>query len=65
MFCSGRSQIRHQSSVGLFFRAFGYGSRLFVYLFPFLIYPFNNISFCASIFITVALAYERYIAVCR
>jgi hypothetical protein len=38
---------------------------LFVYLFPFLIYPLNNISFCASIFTTVALAYERYIAVCR
>jgi hypothetical protein len=25
----------------------------------------NNISFCGSIFTTVALAYERYIAVCR
>ena len=46
-------------------RAFGLSSRLFVYLFPFVIYPLNNISFCASIFVTVALAFERYIAVCR
>ena len=47
------------------FRAFHWKNWLYVRLFPFLIYPLNNISFCASIFTTVALAFERYIAVCR
>ena len=46
-------------------RAFKWTSEIFIYSFPFIIYPLNNISFCGSIFTTVALAYERYIAVCR
>lgn len=47
-------------------RAFSYsGDPWYTYVFPFVIYPLNNISFCASIFVTVALAFERYIAVCR
>ena len=48
-----------------FHRAFGGTIPLFVYLFPFVIYPFSNMSLCTSIFTTVALGYERYIAVCR
>ncbi|TRY73705.1 hypothetical protein TCAL_00917, partial [Tigriopus californicus] len=48
-----------------FVRAFKWSFKAFVYLFPYVIYPLNNISFCASIFTTVAMAYERYIAVCR
>ena len=38
---------------------------LYLYLFPWFIYPLNNMSFCASIFITVAMAFERWTAVCR
>lgn len=47
------------------FRAFKWSSEIFIYTFPFIIYPLNNISFCASIFTTVALAYERHSAVCK
>lgn len=46
-------------------RAFNMSSQIFNYLFPYVIYPLNNISFCASIFSTVALAYERHTAVCK
>ena len=47
------------------FRAFEWSSQVFTYLFPYLIYPLNSITFCASIFTTVALAFERHTAVCR
>jgi len=51
------------------FRAFRWSApiaqTLFQYTFPFVIYPLNNISFCASIFTTVAMAYERHTAVCK
>ena len=46
-------------------RAFEWKSIWYTYTFPFVIYPLNNISFCASIFTTMAMAYERYIAVCK
>ena len=46
-------------------RAFQWSSQVFTYLFPYLIYPLNSITFCASIFTTVALAFERHTAVCR
>eukprot|EP00093_Oithona_nana_P011486 11486.XXX_567098_570577_1 [CDS] Oithona nana genome sequencing. len=48
-----------------FSRAFQWSSQVFTYLFPYLIYPLNSITFCASIFTTVALAFERHTAVCR
>ena len=47
------------------FRAFLIETKLYTYTFPFLLYPLNHISFLASIYITVAMAYERYIAVCK
>ena len=47
------------------FRAFQIDTKLYTYTFPFILYPLNHISFLASIYITVAMAYERYIAVCR
>ncbi len=56
---------RELNANSFYFRAFKWSSQIFVYSFPFIIYPLNNISFCGSIFTTVALAYERYIAVCR
>ena len=46
-------------------RAFQIDTKLYTYTFPFILYPLNHISFLASIYITVAMAYERYIAVCR
>ena len=48
-----------------YFRAFQIETKLYTYTFPFILYPLNHISFLASIYITVAMAYERYIAVCR
>ena len=48
-----------------YFRAFQIDTKLYTYTFPFILYPLNHISFLASIYITVAMAYERYIAVCR
>ena len=55
--------------LSFFFRAFQWSApiaqTLFQYTFPFVIYPLNNISFCASIFTTVAMAYERHTAVCK
>jgi len=46
-------------------RAFKWSTKLFVYAFPYIIYPLNQVSFCASIFTTVAMAYERHCAVCK
>jgi hypothetical protein len=33
--------------------------------FPYLIYPTTNIILCASVFVVVSIAYERYTAVCH
>jgi hypothetical protein len=33
--------------------------------FPLLIYPTTNIILCASVFVVVSIAYERYTAVCH
>ena len=38
---------------------------LFLYLFPYLIYPLRSISYNASIFTTIALSYERHKALCN
>ena len=53
------------NDVHFYFRAFQIDTKLYTYTFPFILYPLNHISFLASIYITVAMAYERYIAVCR
>ena len=37
--------------------------RLHIILFPYLLYPFNQIAFMASIFMTIAIGLERFIAV--
>ena len=38
-------------------------SSLHIILFPYLLYPFNQIAFMASIFMTIAIGLERFIAV--
>ena len=44
-------------------RKIGYASNIQVLLFPHLLYPLTSIVFTASIYMTVAIAIERYIAV--
>lgn len=46
-----------------FRKQFDLASRLHIILFPYLLYPFNQIAITASIFMTVAIALERFIAV--
>ena len=43
--------------------AFGFSSEVHVILFPYVLYPANQIAVSGSIFMTVAIAWERYIAV--
>lgn len=40
-------------------------SLVWVYLIPKFTYPLNNICFCSSVFLTVLIACERYLAVCH
>ena len=40
-------------------------SLVWVYLIPKFTYPLNNICFCSSVFLTVMIACERYLAVCH
>ncbi|XP_023345153.1 FMRFamide receptor [Eurytemora carolleeae] len=40
-------------------------SVVWLYLIPRFSYPLNNTSYCCSIFVTVAIAWERYLAVCH
>ena len=42
---------------------FGLASEAHIILFPYLLYPLNQIAISGSIFMTVAIAWERYIAV--
>ena len=46
-----------------FRKQFQLGTDLHIILFPHLLYPFNQIAITASIFMTVAIACERFIAV--
>ena len=40
-------------------------SLVWVYLIPKFTYPLNNMCFCSSVFLTVMIACERYLAVCH
>ena len=40
-------------------------SIVWVYLIPKFTYPLNNMCFCSSVFLTVLIACERYLAVCH
>jgi len=44
---------------------FDINSEIYTFIFPKLLYPFNNIIFNCSIGLTIVIAYERYNAVCR
>lgn len=46
-----------------FRKRFGLSTDLHVLLFPYVLYPLNKITFTASIFMTVAITLERYVAV--
>ena len=46
-----------------FRRSFGLGTDLHTLLFPYLLYPAQSVAMSASIFMTVGIALERYIAV--
>ena len=47
--------------VGVWFSESSLLSQLYVYL----LYPMAAVSFCAAIYMTLAVTVERYIAVCR
>ena len=44
-------------------KIFGFTSEAHIILFPYLLYPMNQMAISGSIFMTVAIAWERYIAV--
>ena len=46
-------------------KAFSWQADWYNRLFPVFIYPFTEIAFCSSIYMTVAIAVERYLGVCR
>ena len=46
-----------------FRKQFGMASNVHIVLFPYFLYPFNQMAITGSIFMTVAIALERYIAV--
>ena len=50
-------------SVFLDRKDFHMASQLHIILFPHLLYPFNQVAVTGSIFMTVAIAWERYVAV--
>jgi hypothetical protein len=47
------------------FRAFGLTFEYYYYAFPYFLYPTSNIVLCFSIFLVLAIAFERFLAVCR
>ena len=49
----------------VFFWPWSRDSEVWVYLIPKVLYPLNNMTFCCSIYLTVMLAWERYLAVCH
>ena len=47
------------------FKAFELHAEWYNYLFPWVLYPASEIALCSSIYMTVAIAVERYIGLCR
>jgi hypothetical protein len=47
------------------FKAFKLEADWYNYLFPIVFYPFSEIALCSSIYMTVAIAVERFIGLCR
>ena len=48
-----------------FVRAFAVQFDLYTLMFPYFLYPTTNIVLCASIFLVLAIAFERFLAVCH
>ena len=48
---------------GFYRKDFNMASQWHIILFPHLLYPFNQVAVTGSIFMTVAIAWERYVAV--
>ena len=46
-----------------FRKDFGLATDIHIVLFPYLLYPVNQVAITGSIFMTVAIAWERYVAV--
>ena len=49
--------------IDAFRKYFNFETQFQILLFPHVVYPIRNIAFTASIFMTVAIAYERYSAI--
>ena len=49
--------------IDAFRKYFNFENSILILLFPHIIYPIRNMAFTASIFMTVAIAYERYTAI--
>ena len=47
------------------FESFHFNADWYNYLFPVFLYPFAEIAQCSSIYMTVAIAVERFIGLCR
>ena len=47
------------------FKAFKLEYEWHTHLFPYLLYPCSEIALCSSIYMTVAIAIERFIGLCR
>ena len=49
--------------IDAFRKYFNFENSILIILFPHVIYPIRNVAFTASIFMTMAIAYERYSAI--
>lgn len=47
------------------FRGFGAHSDIYNYLFPYFLHPFTHIAMAGTIFMTLAISFERYLGLCQ
>lgn len=47
------------------FRGFGAHSEIYNYLFPYFLHPFTHIAMAGTIFMTLAISFERYLGLCH
>ena len=46
-------------------RGFGAHSEIYNYLFPYFLHPFTHIAMAGTIFMTLAISFERYLGLCH
>ena len=46
-------------------RGFGAHSDIYNYLFPYFLHPFTHIAMAGTIFMTLAISFERYLGLCQ